>query len=266
MRPGELVAREGMNPKGNYHESKMEANYWRYCWCSACWPRPAVTVTVTAPRRRPHNLALTQRRAETSPPTTISVVPETTVPPETGPVYGGKVTLGMESETPGLRPWEDACASSCDNIRFSIFDQLFVVDTKFNPIPFLAIDIAPNDDFTVWVMNVREGVKFHNGVDFNAQTIADMFPIQAAGAISASLIGTSAIVGVEATGEYEVTYTLSRPNAPFPDFLATQSVGTVFDPALAVSDPDGYQQEPRRHRSVRHGQPRHRQRDVARQE
>ena len=145
---------------------------------------------------------------------------------------------------PAFAPGKMRGASSCDNIRFSIFDQLFVVDTKFNPIPFLAIDIAPNDDFTVWVMNVREGVKFHNGVDFNAQTIADMFPIQAAGAISASLIGTSAIVGVEATGEYEVTYTLSRPNAPFPDFLATQSIGTVFDPTLAVSDPDGYQQNP----------------------
>ncbi len=179
----------------------------------------------------------------TAPPTTVSDEVTSTTVSETGPTYGGRLTVGLEAEAEGLRPWEDSCSSPCWNIRRAIFDNLFELDSNSQPVGWLASDITPNEDFTVWVMNVREGASFHNGVEFNAQTVADMFPIQLEGSVTAGQAASAGLVDVQATGEYEVTYTLGSGNSAFPAFLIG-SLGSVFDPALAASDPDGYAQNP----------------------
>ncbi len=186
----------------------------------------------------------TTAAATTAPPTTISPDVTSTTVSETGPVYGGRVTVGLEAEAEGLRPWEDGCSAPCRNMMVSIYDKLFEIDSNFEPMAWLATDITPNDDFTEWVMNVREGVVFHNGAEFNAQTVADMFPIQLEGSISAGIVASASLADVQATGPFEVTYTLASGNSAFPAFLTARGLGTVFDPALAASDSDGYAQNP----------------------
>jgi len=176
--------------------------------------------------------------------TTISDAVTSTEAPVAGPSYGGRVTIGLEAEAPGLRPWEDACSSPCRNMMINIYDKLFEISNTFEPVGWLATDIAPNADFTVWVMNLREGVQFHNGKDFNAQTVADMFPIQQTGAISGGILAAAGVVDIQATGDFEVTYTLGAGNSAFPAHLTGRGLGTVFDPELALSDPDGYAQNP----------------------
>ena len=158
--------------------------------------------------------------------------------------YGGDIAVGLEAEAVGLRPWEDTCASPCYNIMVTIYDKLLEVDSTGQLQGWLATDFAANEDFTVWTVNLREGVTFHNGVDFNAQIVADMFPIQQAGTISAGQVAASGLTGVEATGEYEVTYTLGAPNSAFSAFLERAPIGMVFDPAAAAADPDGYSTAP----------------------
>lgn len=180
----------------------------------------------------------------TAPPTTIETENVTTTTGETGPVYGGRITLGLEADAPGLRPWEDACSSPCVNMMGVIYDRLFEIDSGFEPTPWLATGIEPNEDFTVWVMGLRSGVTFHNGVEFNAQTVADMFPIQQTGAVSAGRVTSSGAISAEATGPLEVTYTLGSGNSAFPANLTTVNMGMVFDPALALADPDDYAQNP----------------------
>jgi len=191
----------------------------------------------------------------TAPPTTVSPAPSTTATPEVGPTYGGRITLGLEAESVGLRPWEDAFSSNTINMTINVFDKLFELDADFQPTPWLASGISGNDDFSVWTMTVREGVVFHNGDPFNAQTVADMFPVQQTGAISGGFVSGSGLFSVEATGEFEVTYTLgSQPvddagepdgdfvpisNSAFPAFLTLQPMGVVFHPGLAVSDSAG---------------------------
>lgn len=158
--------------------------------------------------------------------------------------YGGTVTIGLEAEATGLRPWEDACSAPCYAMMRAIYDPIVEQDVEGKYQPYLAESITPNADFTVWTVVLRPGVTFHNGVALTAQTIADMFVIQQAGAAAAGQISASGLTGVEATGDMEVTYTLGKQNSAFPAFLQTAPIGFVFDPAAAAADPDGYSTAP----------------------
>ncbi len=193
--------------------------------------------------------------AETGTETTEAAAPDDTEPPDdTAPdeveteiavdpdarVYGGTVTVGLEAEATGLRPWEDTCASPCMNMAITVFDKLFEIDSGFIPQPYLAESVTVNDDFTEYVVTLRSGVVFHNGVELTAQTIADMFPIQQAGAQSAGAVTSSNLADVQATGDLEVTYTLSMPNSAFLAFLTQAELGFVFEPGAAAADPDGF--------------------------
>ncbi|MBN4047529.1 hypothetical protein JYT71_00825, partial [Acidimicrobiaceae bacterium AH-315-P05] len=181
----------------------------------------------------------------TAPPATVSDTQATTTT-EAGEVitYGGVITIGLEAEATGLRPWEDACASPCYNIMRSIYDLLFEIDADFQPTPWLAESVVTNDDFTEYVVTLRSGILFHNGVAVSAQTIADMFPIQQEGAVGAGAVAAAGLVSVEATGDLEVTYTLGAGNSAFLAYLTRAPLGMVFEPAEAVADPDGYSINP----------------------
>ncbi|MFK8023661.1 MAG: ABC transporter substrate-binding protein [Ilumatobacter sp.] len=163
---------------------------------------------------------------------------------ELAAVYGGDIAVGLEAEAVGLRPWEDTCASPCYNMMVTIYDKLMEKDADGQLQPWLAESISSNEDFTVWTMNLREGVTFHNGVELTAQTIADMFPLQQAGTVAAGQVSSSSLAGVEATGDLEVTYTLSAANSAFPAYLERAPLGMVFDPAAAEADFDGYSTAP----------------------
>lgn len=163
---------------------------------------------------------------------------------DTVDVYGGTISVGLEAEATGLRPWEDTCSSPCYNMMVTIFDKLAEQDTAGAYHPYLAESMTPNADFTEWVVTLRPGVEFHNGKALTAQTIADMFIVQQTGGTSSGQISASNLADVQATGDLEVTYTLSAANSAFPAYLSRAPLGMVFDPELAVSDFEGYSISP----------------------
>ena len=175
---------------------------------------------------------------------TVPDVDTSVVEEEGEAVYGGTVTIGLEADATGLRPWEDSCSSPCYTIMRSIYDPLFDQSSEGTYEPFLAESIESNEDFTVWTMTLRPDVTFHNGTLLTAQTIADMFPIQQAGAAGQSGITGASLAGVAAVDELTVEYTLSAPNVAFPGALATAPIGFPFDPAAAAADPVGYSTNP----------------------
>lgn len=144
---------------------------------------------------------------------------------------GGEIIVGLETEIVGMRPTEDTCGSPCLNVLGTIYDRLMEQTADGVVAGWLFDDLTPNEDFTVWVGNLKAGVTFHDGTPLTAQTIADMFPIQAAGNTAAGTVAASSLAGVEATGDLEVTYTLSQTNAAFPGFLTGATLGMVFDPS-----------------------------------
>ena len=181
---------------------------------------------------------------EDTAPATVPDVDTSVAPEDAEAVYGGTVTIGLEADATGLRPWEDSCSSPCYSIMRSIYDPLTDQTAEGTYEPFLAESIESNDDFTVWTMTLRPDVTFHNGTPLTAQTIADMFPIQLAGAAGQSGITGANLEGVTAIDDLTVEYTLSAPNVAFPGALATAPVGFVFDPAAAAADPVGYSTAP----------------------
>ncbi len=157
--------------------------------------------------------------------------------------YGGDIVIGVEAEATGLRPWEDACGEPCLTFHRAIFDQLAAQTAEGGYEGWLAETIEPNEDFTVWTVTLRPDVVFSDGTPVTAQTIVDMFPIQQAGAVTSGLISGAGLENVEATGDLEVTYTLSSGNSAFIATLAG-ATGRVFQPAAAAADPEGFSTSP----------------------
>ncbi len=187
----------------------------------------------------------TDSEADTGAGATAPEEVDTSVVEETeAAVYGGTVTIGLESEATGLRPWEDSCSSPCYHIMRSIYDPLMEQVAEGGYGPFLAESLEANEDFTVWTMTLRPDVTFHNGTPLTAQTIADMFPIQQAGASGSSAITSANLTGVAAIDDLTVEYTLSSPTVAFPAALANAPLGFPFDPAVAAADPAGYSTNP----------------------
>ncbi len=157
---------------------------------------------------------------------------------------GGEIAIGLEAEIVGMRPWEDTCGSPCMNVFPTIYDKLMETTSDGTYEGWLLEGISSNEDITAWTGTLRSGITFHDGTPLTAQTIADMFPIQQEGATSAGQVASSNLIGVEATGDLEVTYTLSASNSAFPAFLSRAPLGMVFEPSFAASDPDGYNEAP----------------------
>jgi peptide/nickel transport system substrate-binding protein len=186
----------------------------------------------------------TESESEATTPATAPDV-DTSVAEETEEaVYGGSVTIGLESEATGLRPWEDSCSSPCYHIMRSIYDPLMEQVGEGGYGPFLAEDLTSNEDFTVWTMTLRPDVAFHNGTPLTAQTIVDMFPLQQAGAAGSSAIASSNLTSVTLIDDLTVEYTLSKPFVAFPSYLAGAPLGFPFDPAAASADSAGYSTNP----------------------
>ncbi|HYN32876.1 MAG TPA: ABC transporter substrate-binding protein [Ilumatobacteraceae bacterium] len=159
-------------------------------------------------------------------------------------VMGGSVTIGLEAEATGLRPWEDGLSEPAYNIAYAIYDALMTSQASGGYGPYLAESLEPNADFTVWTMKLRPDITFHNGTPLTAQTIVDMFPIQQAGAQGSAAIASATLTGVTAVDELTVDYTLSAPNSAFAAALSLAPLGMPFDPAAATADSAGYSINP----------------------
>jgi peptide/nickel transport system substrate-binding protein len=87
-------------------------------------------------------------------------------------VRGGKLSIGLEAENNSGWFMPDAqCPVACAYVTNNIFDPLMKVDENGEPAPWLALSAEPNADATVWTLKLRQGVKFHNGEDFNAESV-----------------------------------------------------------------------------------------------
>ena len=163
---------------------------------------------------------------------------------DTTRLSGGEIAVGLEAELVGLRPWEDTCGSPCMNVLPTLYDKLMESTVDGTYEGWLYTSIESNDDFTLWVAQLREGVSFHDGSALTAQTIVDMFPVQQVGATSQGQIAASNLGNVEATGDFEVTYTMTQPNSAFPAYLSRAPLGMVFESAAAAADIDAFNENP----------------------
>ncbi|NBI29629.1 ABC transporter substrate-binding protein [Chengkuizengella marina] len=129
-------------------------------------------------------------------------------------------------------------------VTLNIYDTLVKygdLDTSIEPS--LATDWTTSDDGLTYTFNLREGVKFHDGTDFNAEAVVYNFERWANGDKSSFYYYSSMFGGfkgdeghviqeVKAVDELTVEFTLSRPQAPFLQNVAMPPFGIASPTAL----------------------------------
>lgn len=93
-----------------------------------------------------------------------------------GAIDGGSITVHINRDIGGF-----------DNIKvpqggmgrfqviWAVYDKLFEKDASGAIVPNIATEATANDDFTVWTVKLREGVKFSNGEPLTAQSYEHHF-------------------------------------------------------------------------------------------
>jgi peptide/nickel transport system substrate-binding protein len=122
------------------------------------------------------------------------------------------------------------------------------------PIPALATDCTANEDGTEWICTLREGVKFHDGTDFNADAVVFNFerwrftdnPYHFESQVFEyyeymfnGFDDDSVITAVEKVDDYTVKFVLGAPMAPFLGNLA-MDIFAISSPAAIESFGEDY--------------------------
>lgn len=113
---------------------------------------------------------------------------------------------------------------------FPVYDRLVHVGPDGSTQPGLATDWSFSDDGLTLTMNLREGVTFHDGTEFDAEAVvANITRGQTldTSAVSADL---AIFTDVAATGPLTVELTLASPNATAP-LVLSERAGAIASPA-----------------------------------
>jgi len=121
------------------------------------------------------------------------------------------------------------------------------------PVPALAEECVTNDEATVWTCSLRQGVKFHDGTDFNADAVVfnyerwrftdnpyhfDTQVFEYYEYMWGGFDDDSVITAVTAIDEYTVEFTLRDPLAPFLANLAMDMFAISSPAAIEAAGVD----------------------------
>jgi peptide/nickel transport system substrate-binding protein len=104
--------------------------------------------------------------ATTTPPTTQ---PQTTTPSAQQPKMGGTLKVLWDTSPGGSIGWPVELVGDASSSPQICIEPFFHQDNKGNMIPWLATSYKVASDLTSITFTLRQGVKFHDGTDFNAQ-------------------------------------------------------------------------------------------------
>lgn len=129
------------------------------------------------------------------------------------PKSGGILRIGVEGDVTRLDPIEAAAARQDLAAQNAIYEQLVYNDDN-GVHEGLATEWEASEDLRTWTFTLREGVKFHDGTDFNADAVVEQFErILALGPEFRGYGFTRTIESVEATEPSTVVFHLNAPNA-----------------------------------------------------
>ena len=156
----------------------------------------------------------------------------TTTAPVAEPTRGGTLVYAVEADT--QNPWLPSamvCAAACHStVGRTIYEPLVMLGSDGEPYPYLLESFSSNDDFTVWTLVVRQGIKFHDGTDLNADAVAFNLINQSQSVLVGPAVQPIADNGIVSDGAFTVTVTMDTPWPAFPTYLNSQ-LGYMGSPA-----------------------------------
>jgi ABC-type transport system substrate-binding protein len=144
------------------------------------------------------------------------------------PRIGGTLRVAWEQDVTGFDPhW--SIGLQVAYIVGNLFNSLVTIDEHLNYVPELAESWEVQDDGKVYVFRLHKGVKFHDGIDFDAAAVAWNFerimdPEEQAPARQLFEI----VEAVEPLDAHTVKFTLKYPTQTFLPTLAVHRVGFLI--------------------------------------
>jgi peptide/nickel transport system substrate-binding protein len=221
---------------------------------SACAPQAAPTeAPAAAPTEAPAEPEPTEAPAEPE-MTEAPVVTEAPVATEEPAMEASVFIYGRGTDSVSLDP---AIVTDGESFRVTgqILENLYTfAPGTTNPVPALDEECTANENATEWTCTLRQGVKFHDGTDFNADAVVFNFerwrftdnpyhfPEQVFEYYAAMWNGfddDSWITAVEKVDDFTVKFTLSTPLAPFLANLA-MDMFAISSPAAIEANGAAY--------------------------
>lgn len=149
------------------------------------------------------------------------------------PVYGGSLisVLGT-SDTQGFKTWGDTTSTEM-TLWTQVYDTFVRYDDEYN-IAGSLFESWESDDAQTWTFKVRQGVKWHDGVDLVAQHFVDYIDtvLDPEAGASSETIDLFKDATYEAVDDYTFKLGLPRPDAALLDGFAAQWLSRPddFDP------------------------------------
>ncbi|WKA55074.1 ABC transporter substrate-binding protein [Planococcus shixiaomingii] len=165
---------------------------------------------------------------------------------------GGTLVYGRGADAVSLDPINVTDGESI-RVTHNIFETLLEYDENLELQPKLATEYSSSEDGLTWNFKLREGVKFHDGADFNAEAVVFNFerwmdpenpyhkgdfpyyPFLYGGFKGDE---NHLIEHVKATGEHELEIKLKRKTAPFLSYLAISMFGIASPAAIEQYEGD----------------------------
>lgn len=125
-------------------------------------------------------------------------------------------TIGMQLEPPNLDPTGGAAAAIDEVVYANVFEGLTRFGADGSILPALAESWDISEDGLTYTFNLREGVKFHDGTDFDAEDVKfSLDRARADDSTNAQKALFADIAEVEVVDPSTVKVTLSKPNGAF---------------------------------------------------
>ncbi|MBE5691881.1 MAG: glutathione ABC transporter substrate-binding protein GsiB, partial [Sutterella sp.] len=140
------------------------------------------------------------------------------------PAEAREITAAVATGFTTLDPW-DAVDNLSRAVSRSFYESLYTFDKDLKPVPQLAKSHEVSPDGLSWTFTLQEGVKFHDGTEFNADAVKLNFDrvLNPENHLSRySLL--KFIDKVEVLGPYKVRFDLK---SPMPSFLQRLANGTA---------------------------------------
>jgi len=138
------------------------------------------------------------------------------------PKLGGQLVFGVDAEEKGFSTTQGTFDEVGVLYARTVFDPLMMLDNNGTPQPYLASQVTPNADYTVWTITMRPNLVFHNGTPCDASAVAANFAAQQASALTGPAVTT--IDNVSVSSPLVVTVTMKTPWVPF-DYYLTGGIG-----------------------------------------
>jgi len=147
--------------------------------------------------------------------------------PRAKPLYAAGVRRGGTLRVSGAvqkvtHPAQFSWINPSNQLR-QVAEYLTYTDKDNITHPYLLENWEVSDDLKTWILNLRTGVKFNNGDDFNADDVVFTMNQWLNKDVGSSLLGMVGgylnPTGIEKTGKHQVKLHLNRPEIAVPEHL-----------------------------------------------